>query len=122
MRQFVDDYLRRKEHGDIPGLVGKYGEKVDYQGGGTLNRDQIGDEQRKYSDRWPVKNYEIIGEIDVRDTTTENVKEVKFAYKYEVMNTERRASGWAADTWLVSIDGDRFFLVSEREIVHKNPE
>ena len=61
IRRFVEDHLRRRETGDMDGLIADYGEQVDYQGEGRVNRDSIRNEHIRYFRDHPERHYQILG-------------------------------------------------------------
>jgi hypothetical protein len=68
--------------------------------------------------------YKMTREIDVGDTPTADVKQVRFYYDYETRNsaTGENGLGWATDTWLILVNDDSLLIVSEQEEVHRyNP-
>ena len=119
--KFVKEYYAELSRADIPAVLAKFSESVNYREDRQRDRAFIEKDLRKYVARWPLLNLEP--EVLTVSTEADGATTITFNLVYSVANdtTKRSASGRSTNTWIVQRVKGEIQIISQRETVHANP-
>jgi len=116
--EFVKEYYAALSRVDIPAVVAKFAETVDYEGEGQRDRSYIRSDLEKYVARWPILSFKP-------EATTVSPKEdgsaaVTFNLSYSLANDTKTTSGHSTNNWILRRINEKLQIISQREVVHPN--
>lgn len=62
---FVQERLLRSASADVGTFLDAYADRVDYYDRGVVGRDAIHEDKSAYLRRWPQRQYQLVGPIDI---------------------------------------------------------
>jgi hypothetical protein len=104
------EFLQDHEH---------YGDRVDFYEKGVLGLDAIAAERRKYSERWPVRQYRLIPGTLVISRRSLNEYIATFSYTFHVANGSKRREGRGSTRLEMRDTGSEFLIFNVKEIVYR---
>ncbi len=117
VQNFIDEYLHVYESGDIESLLDFYGPNIQFFTMGKVDKNVVRKELHYYFNRWPSRRRVVTGPISISDTGDSSVKRVEYTYEYRVEKGAKSKSGFARDSYLLSISPE-----GEVRIVGENSE
>jgi hypothetical protein len=112
-KTFVRDYLQAAETNKLDAEMSFYADRVNYFDHGTVTREFIEQDVRRYYKRWPQRDYEL---LDFKLTKAgANDVEVRFRIRFEVKNPEHRVIGKTNNVFKIRRAGDEMRFVSLKE-------
>jgi peptidoglycan hydrolase-like protein with peptidoglycan-binding domain len=94
-----------------------FGDRVRYYDSGTMDREKIREDLKRYDARWPERRFWLAGDIAVEPQSGRRVR-VTFPLKYELRNGAKHSSGKVNKTLVLERAGDdlQIVAVNERKI------
>jgi hypothetical protein len=94
-----------------------FSDRVQYYDSGTMDRDGIREDLKRYDERWPKRRFWLAGDIAVEPQSGSRVR-VGFPLKYELRNGTKHSSGKVNKTLVLERAGDdlQIVAVNERKI------
>jgi N-acetylmuramoyl-L-alanine amidase len=119
--EFVKEYYAELSQSDVPEVVAKFGESVNYREDRQRDRTYIEKDLRDYVARWPSLN--LKPEAVRVSAKNDGSAELNFNLVYSVANqgNKKSLSGHSSNTWIVRRVNGEMKIVSQREVVHPNP-
>lgn len=119
--RFVNKYITLSNKGSITELLDLYANKVNYFDRGNVSKSIILQDKTSYYKRWPEIINTIEGEINITDTSDENIKQVTFYLSFYVHSPKRNQSisGNAKNTLKICKLNSELQIVSENQEVLK---
>ncbi len=117
LNRFVRGYLNAAQQPTPDAEVDHYANRVRYFDSGTVDRDFVAADQRRYYKQWPERSFELLDGPVITDHDGDAAT-VKFTIRYEVRGESRRATGLTENTMRVQRFGDdlRIVAMSERKV------
>ncbi len=118
---FVKEYYVALSRADLPTVVAKFGESVNYGEDRQRDRAFIEKDLRDYIARWPVLN--LKPEAVAVSTADDRSGTITFNLIYSVANerNKKSLSGHSTNTWIVRRASGKIQIISQREVVHADP-
>jgi hypothetical protein len=91
-----------------------FADRVHYYDQGTMSREKIREDLKRYAQRWPDRRFWIAGEIKI-EPENGNRTRVTFPLRYELRNGAKHSSGKIDKTIVLEPAGDDFEIVSVKE-------
>lgn len=111
--EFVRDFVKSEERGDVPGYVSHFGDRVNYYQDRRAGRDSIAREVDQFNARWPRRSFSIKDDPDIVFDGDSYV--VQFPVKYSVRNGPEKAKGTVLYTMRLGQAQDGFRILSLQE-------
>jgi peptidoglycan hydrolase-like protein with peptidoglycan-binding domain len=94
-----------------------FGDRVRYYDSGTMDREKIREDLKRYDERWPERRFSLEGNITVEPQSGSRVR-VTFPLRYELRNGSKHSSGKVNKTLVLEQAGDdlQIVAVNERKI------
>jgi peptidoglycan hydrolase-like protein with peptidoglycan-binding domain len=92
-----------------------FADRVHYYDQGTMSREKIREDLKRYAQRWPDRRFWIAGEIKI-EREDGNRTRVTFPLRYELRNGAKHSSGKIYKTLVLEPAGDDFEIVSVNEL------
>jgi tetratricopeptide (TPR) repeat protein len=102
--ELVTTTLRGFEEADVEALASKYADKVAYRDYGVVDHNFVRQDLGKYFERWPMTKTNLIGLVEVLNTSKPDEKTVRFRYEFRAASPDRKSfsTGTAWTVWAVS--------------------
>ena len=91
-----------------------FSDRVQYYDSGTMDRDRIREDLKRYDKRWPKRRFWLAGDIAVEPQSGSRVR-VRFPLKYELRNGTKHSSGKVNKTLVLERAGDDLQIVAVNE-------
>ncbi len=91
-----------------------YGDRVDYYDNGTMDREKIREDLKRYDEQWPERHFWIAGKITI-EPQSDNRLRVTFPLGFKLRNGNRIASGKVDKTLVLEKTGADFQIVAVNE-------
>jgi peptidoglycan hydrolase-like protein with peptidoglycan-binding domain len=91
-----------------------YGDRVDYYDNGTMEREKIREDLKRYDEQWPERHFWIAGKITI-EPQSDNRLRVTFPLGFKLRNGNRIASGKVDKTLVLEKTGDDLQIVAVNE-------
>ena len=102
VRKFIGAYLKTFNKTDESALVDKfYAEEVNYYTWGPVTKDVIKKEKQEFFSKWPVLDYTLAEDLQIKDAKQPNLKRVNFSINFLARNpqTGKQSQGLAMRIW-----------------------
>jgi len=110
---FVRDYLEACETNDLGAEIRFYSDRVKYFDHGTVSRDFIENDVRRYYKRWPNREFELLDFKLLKATANE--MEVRFRIRFKYEAPQRPVTGKTENTFQIRMQGEEMKFVSMKE-------
>ncbi len=91
-----------------------YGDRVDYYDNGTMDREKIREDLKRYDEQWPERHFWIAGKITI-EPQSDNRLRVTFPLGFKLRNGNRIASGKVDKTLVLEKTGADLQIVAVNE-------
>jgi hypothetical protein len=91
-----------------------FADRVQYYDSGTMDREKIRDDLKRYDARWPERRFWLAGDITVEPQNDSRVR-VTFPLKYELRNGAKHSSGKVDKTLVLERAGEDLQIVAVNE-------
>jgi len=91
-----------------------YGDRVDYYDNGTMDREKIREDLKRYDEQWPERHFWIAGKITI-EPQSDNRLQVTFPLGFKLRNGNRIASGKVDKTLVLEKTGADLQIVAVNE-------
>jgi peptidoglycan hydrolase-like protein with peptidoglycan-binding domain len=91
-----------------------FADRVEYYDSGTMDREKIREDLKRYDERWPERHYWVAGAINV-EPQTENRVRVTFPLGFKLRNGNKNSSGKVNKTLVLEAAGDDLQIVAVNE-------
>jgi hypothetical protein len=92
VQRFVREFIAASEGPTPDGELALYAPRVRYFDSGPLSRESIAKDQRKYYQRWPKREFTLVGEPEIIREDGDSVT-VRYRLRYRLRHGEDSASG-----------------------------
>jgi hypothetical protein len=114
---FVQKVLGFTARKDMEGVLGAYGDQVDYYDRGKVARDYIRKDLTFYFRNWDKIRCSLDDAVEMMDTDAEDMKLLKFTSSFYVENGKKYIMGTTANTWKIQRVGNDLKIVDEKQRV-----
>ncbi|HQF37171.1 MAG: hypothetical protein B6D44_17180 [Ignavibacteriales bacterium UTCHB2] len=113
IEKLVNEYLYRNMQNSVDYILEIYADRVDFYGKGWVDKNFIIRDKINYFDKWPLRKYELISNLELTKGNNQNQWIVDFNYACLVSNNSRRLSG---EAWckLTIFEEERLKIISEK--------
>jgi hypothetical protein len=91
-----------------------FADRVEYYDSGTMDREKIREDLKRYDERWPERHFWVAGAINV-EPQTENRVRVTFPLGFRLRNGNKNSSGKVNKTLVLEAAGDDLQIVAVNE-------
>ena len=92
-----------------------FADRVEYYDQGTMDREKIREDLKRYDEHWPERHFWIAGTISVEPQTDNRVR-VTFPLGFKLRNATRNSSGKVNKTLVLEQAGDDLQIVAVNEV------
>jgi hypothetical protein len=91
-----------------------FADRVAYYDQGTMDRENIREDLKRYDERWPERHFWVAGAINVEPQSDSRVR-VTFPLGFKLRNANKTKNGKVEKTLLLEPTGDDFQIVAVNE-------
>jgi len=91
-----------------------FADRVEYYDQGTMDRENIREDLKRYDEQWPERHFWVAGAIDVAPQSDNRVR-VTFPLGFKLRNANKTLNGKVEKTLLLEPNGDDFQIVAVNE-------
>jgi peptidoglycan hydrolase-like protein with peptidoglycan-binding domain len=91
-----------------------FADRVEYYDSGTIDREKIREDLKRYDERWPERHFWVAGAINV-EPQSENRVRVTFPLGFKLRNGNKNSSGKVNKTLVLEAAGDDLQIVAVKE-------
>src|SRR5215471_17790445 len=91
-----------------------FADRVQYYDQGTMNREKIREDLKRYDERWPERHFWVAGSINVEPQSDQEVR-VTFPLGFKLRNANKQSSGKVDKTLVLARAGDDLQIVAVNE-------
>jgi peptidoglycan hydrolase-like protein with peptidoglycan-binding domain len=91
-----------------------FADRVEYYDSGTMDREKIREDLKRYDERWPERHFWVAGAINI-EPQSENRLRVTFPLGFKLRNGNKNSSGKINKTLVLEAAGDDLQIVSVNE-------
>jgi peptidoglycan hydrolase-like protein with peptidoglycan-binding domain len=91
-----------------------FADRVEYYDSGTMDREKIRQDLKRYDERWPERHFWVAGAISV-EPQTENRVRVTFPLGFKLRNGNKNSSGKVNKTLVLEAAGEDLQIVAVNE-------
>ena len=91
-----------------------FSDRVEYYDSGTMDREKIREDLKRYDERWPERHFWIAGKITVEPQSDNRVR-VTFPLGFKLRNGNKQSSGKVDKTLELGLAGDDLQIVAVNE-------
>jgi len=117
--EFIERYFVLLNSGNLVDIIQLYADKVDYFAAGTVSREFIFRDKKRFYERWPDIEYLLSGDVDIdrRDCPVS----ASFLLNFRAHNpgTDDNVSGIAKNILTLEKTKDELKIVSEKQMILK---
>ncbi len=115
IRDFVAGFVVVGINPDVEAELQFYAGKADYYDSGIVTKDFIRRDILRYNQKWPIRRYWLVGDVQVLNGLEANPVEVQYQIRYLVENRQKKSSGKAIKTLKLQKSPDGLEIISVRE-------
>jgi hypothetical protein len=117
LRDYVGAFVLAGLDAKVGAEAAFFSDRVQYYDSGTMDRDRIREDLKRYDERWPKRRFWLAGDIAVEPQSGSRVR-VRFPLKYDLRNGAKHSSGKVNKTLVLERAGDdlQIVAVNERKI------
>lgn len=112
---FVRQFLRDAESDDVDLQVRYFGFPVEYFDHGRASREFVAKDTRNYLNRWPQRQYSLVGPVKFAPGRNSGELEVEFIISFHVSSGSRTADGKTRNLWKIQKDRENFKILAINE-------
>lgn len=91
-----------------------FADRVEYYDSGTMDREKIREDLKRYDERWPERHFWVAGAINI-EPQSENRVRVTFPLGFKLRNGNKNSSGKINKTLVLEAAGDDFQIAAVNE-------
>ena len=91
-----------------------FADRVEYYDSGTMDREKIREDLKRYDERWPERHFWVAGAIDI-EPQSENRVRVSFPLGFKLRNGSKQSSGKVDKALVLESAGDDLQIVAVNE-------
>ena len=114
LRDYVAAYVLAGLDKNVGAETEFFADRVEYYDQGTMDRDRIREDLKRYDQRWPERHFWIAGKINVEPQSDSRVR-VTFPLGFKLRNANRQSSGKVDKTLVLERAGDDLQIVAVNE-------
>lgn len=114
MRDYVAAFVLAGVEKNVGAEAEFFADRVEYYDQGTMDREKIREDLKRYDERWPERHFWIAGTINV-EPQTDNRARVTFPLGFKLRNANRNSSGKVNKTLVLERAGDDLQIVAVNE-------
>jgi Putative peptidoglycan binding domain len=116
LRDYVAAFVLAGVDKNVGAEADFFGDRVEYYDSGTMDREKIREDLKRYDERWPERHFWLAGKITVEEPSDNRVR-VKFPLGFKLRNANRTLSGKVDKTLMLEKAGDdvQIVAISERK-------
>ena len=92
-----------------------FADRIEYYDQGTMDRDKIREDLKRYDERWPERHFWSAGNITVEPQSDNRVR-VTFPLGFKLRNGNKQSSGKVDKTLILEAAGDDLQIVAVNEV------
>ena len=115
MRDYVAAFVLAGVEKNVGAEAEFFADRVEYYDQGTMDREQIREDLKRYDEHWPERHFWIAGKINVEPQTDNRVR-VTFPLGFKLRNANRNSSGKVKKTLVLERAGDDLQIVAVNEV------
>ena len=118
MRDYVAAFVLAGVEKNVGAEAEFFADRVEYYDQGTMDREKIREDLKRYDEHWPERHFWIAGTINVEPQTDNRVR-VTFPLGFKLRNANRNSSGKVNKTLVLERAGDDLQIVAVNEVSEK---
>ena len=118
LRDYVAAFVLAGVEKNVGAEAEFFADRVEYYDSGTMDREKIREDIKRYDQRWPERHFWIAGTINVEPQSDNQVR-VTFPLGFKLRNANRNSSGKVNKTLVLERAGDDLQIVAVREVSEK---
>jgi peptidoglycan hydrolase-like protein with peptidoglycan-binding domain len=95
-----------------------FADHVQYYDQGTIDREKIREDLKRYDERWPERHFWVAGSINIEPQSDQQVR-LTFPLGFKLRNANKQSSGKVDKTLVLARAGDDLQIVAVNEVVSK---
>lgn len=115
MRDYVAAFVLAGVEKNVGAEAEFFADRVEYYDQGTMDREKIRQDLKRYDEHWPERHFWIAGPINVEPQTDNRVR-VTFPLGFKLRNANRNSSGKVNKTLVLERAGDDLQIVAVNEV------
>jgi hypothetical protein len=115
LRDYVAAFVLAGLDKNVGAEVEFFADHVEYYDSGTMDREKIREDLKRYDERWPERHFWVAGSINVEPQSDNRVR-VTFPLGFKLRNGNRQSSGKVHKTLVLEQAGDDFQIVAVNEV------
>jgi hypothetical protein len=92
-----------------------FADRVAYYDSGTMDREKIREDLKRYDERWPERHFWVAGAINIEPQSKTRVR-VTFPLEFKLRNGNKNSSGKVNKTLILEAAGDDLEIVAVNEV------
>jgi len=114
MRDYVAAFVLAGLDRNVGAETEFFADRVQYYDQGTMDREKIREDLKRYDERWPERHFWVAGTINVERKSDQRVR-VTFPLGFKLRNGNKQSSGKVDKTLLLDRAGDDLQIVAVNE-------
>jgi hypothetical protein len=115
IRDFVAGFVVVGINPDVEAELQFYAGEADYYDSGVVTKDFIRRDILRYNQKWPIRRYWLVGDVQVLNGLDANPVEVRYQMRDVVESHRKKSSGTAIKTLKLQKSPDGLEIISVRE-------
>ena len=115
MRDYIAAFVLAGVEKNVGAEAEFFADRVEYYDQGTMDREKIREDLKRYDEHWPERHFWIAGTINVEPQTDNRVR-VTFPLGFKLRNANRNSSGKVNKTLVLERAGDDLQIVAVNEV------
>jgi len=114
LRDYVAAFVLAGVEKNVGAEAEFFADRVEYYDSGTMDREKIREDIKRYDQRWPERHFWIAGTINVEPQSDNRVR-VTFPLGFKLRNGNKQSSGKVNKTLVLESAGDDLQIVAVNE-------
>ena len=114
LRDYVAAFVLAGVEKNVGAEAEFFADRVEYYDSGTMDREKIREDIKRYDQRWPERHFWIAGTINVEPQSDNRVR-VTFSLGFKLRNGNKQSSGKVNKTLVLESAGDDLQIVAVNE-------
>jgi len=114
LRDYVAAYVLAGLDKNVGAETEFFADRVEYYDQGTMDRDKIRKDLKRYDEQWPERHFWVAGKINIEPQSDSRVR-VTFPLGFKLRNANRQSSGKVAKTLVLERAGEDLQIVAVNE-------
>jgi hypothetical protein len=115
LRDYVAAFVLAGVEKNVGAEAEFFADRVEYYDSGTMDREKIREDLKRYDERWPERHFWIAGTINVEPQSDNRVR-VTFPLGFKLRNANRNSSGKVNKTLVLERADDDLQIVAVSEV------